>query len=74
MTIVNIFGMLLIMSIFSENLKQKQYFVRKWQHFILFICNLGIDPMTCLDKTEITSLRNMLFAQNLDIVCKVDQN
>ena len=24
----------------SENLKQKQCFVQKWQHFILFICFL----------------------------------
>ena len=43
MTIVNVPEKLLIMSIFRKNLKQKQCFVRKWQHFILFICFLGID-------------------------------
>ena len=29
--------------------------------------------MMCLDKTVITSLRNMLLAQNFDIVCKIDK-
>ena len=46
----NNFEKLLVLLVFPANLKEKHFFVQKWQHFVLFKCFLKIKYMTCLDK------------------------
>ena len=72
MTTVKIFEKLLILLVFSADLKEIQCFVQRWQHFILFICFLEMKFMTYLDKIMMMSLWNMLWAQTLFMVCKID--